>query len=262
MENIRHVKSLLKDIQQRKFLKKEIKYKIKENGNKKSYKETSHDIQKIKSDFRFNFTKEWLYKKYVIEEYGRPHLVKKYNLEISPNVLKRAFEIFEIPSRKLGEVTNRTKKIRSKKAKKEYKNKIGWWDEKVVRQCKKYNGRGIQGYYFNKSKQKYVWLRSSFEYIYAKWLDYNKFSWDVERERFKVKEKTYKPDFFIYDKQKLVKIIEIKGYWNISTWKAEELNKLLDIEVIIINKEEIKNYTNNINKDTREWKQIRLKKLE
>ena len=251
------IKSLLKDIQLRKFIIQSQQIK-----NNKTVCISSHDVVKIKNDERFNITKDWLIQKYIVEEYSRNALVKDYGLEISSSVFKKAFEIFNIPRRILGQVTKRTSKLRSLKAKKEHETKTGWWKETVVRQnsgCE----RGIQGYYFNQSKQKYVWLRSSYEYIYAKWLDKNKIDWDVECKRFEVAGKLYKPDFFIFEEGKLVKIVEIKGYWNNGTWKDLELNKVLDVEVIIITKEEIINYTTNYeNTERKQWKKNRLLKLE
>ena len=262
MESIGLIRDFLKDIQQRRFIKVDVKYTINKKGVRVGHGEKSHDVEKIRNDFRFLITRDWLYEKYIKEEYSRNYLVKEYKLEVSPIVFRKIFDILEIPTRKVGESTKRANLLKSEKAKREYETKTGWWSEKVVRQCKGYSGRGLQGYYFNKSRQRLVWLRSSFEYIFAKWLDRNNFNWNVECERFEVKGKMYKPDFFIYEKNKLVKIVEIKGYWDTGKWKAEELNKLLSVEVVIINKDEIYSYTDNINKDIEEWKKLRSKRLE
>jgi len=262
MENIESVKSLLEEIQKRVFLTTSTLVRVDKNGKTVRVGCVAHDEKKIKEDPRYKTTKDWLYYKYIKEEYSRNYLIKEYNLKVSLSVFKKIFEIFEIPARCLGTVTNRTKSLRSEKSKKEYEKKTGWWDKKVFRVNKEYSGRGIQGYYFNKSLQKFVWLRSSYEYIYAKWLDNNNWEWDVEFKRYEVKDKIYRPDFFIFNNGVLKKIVEIKGYWNNTSWKVEELNKILKIDVAIINKEEIKNYTINVRKDIKEWKEIRLKKLE
>lgn len=262
MEEIEQVKSLLKDIQERKFIITVVKRKLNKNNKVHAYGNKQHDVEKIKKDLRYTTTKEWLQKKYVIEEYSRNWLVKEYDLPISLSVFRKIIVFFDIQRRTLSDVTSRAKKSRSEKAQREYKNKTGWWKESVIRQNEKHTGRGIQGYYFNKSKQKYVWLRSLYEYIYAKWLDRNKLIWDVECRRYDVQDSIYKPDFFIFEKTKLVKIVEIKGYWDSGQWKVEELDKLLKIDVVIITKEEIKHYTiYNEHKEKNEWKQNRLKKL-
>ncbi|NOU67485.1 restriction endonuclease [Paenibacillus sp. LMG 31461] len=65
--------------------------------------------------------------------------------------------------------------------------------------------RGYSGYY------RETYLRSSYEYAYAKYLDYLGITWTYEERTFNLGYKTYKPDFFIYDKQNsLLKIVEIK----------------------------------------------------
>lgn len=66
--------------------------------------------------------------------------------------------------------------------------------------------RGYAGFY----KGRY--LRSSYEYAYAKYLDYYSIPWGYEDKVFDLGYKLYKPDFFFYDqKGKLIKIVEIKS---------------------------------------------------
>ncbi|MDF2904489.1 MAG: restriction endonuclease, partial [Bacillus sp. (in: firmicutes)] len=56
------------------------------------------------------------------------------------------------------------------------------------------------------------YLRSSYEYAYARYLDYLSIPWSYEEYTFNIGYKTYKPDFFLYDKDgKLEKIVEIKS---------------------------------------------------
>src|ERR1035437_3618757 len=211
MENIELIKSLLEEIQKRNFLKTSILVRIDKNKITIRVGCISHDNKKIKKDPRYKIAKDWLVHKYIEEEYSRNYLIKEYNLKVSLSVFKKIFEIFEIPTRKLGTITKRTRELRSEKSRKEYEEKIGWWDKEVLRNNKEYSGRGIQGYYFNKSLQKFVWLRSSYEYIYAKWLDNNNLKWDIEFKRYEVKNKIYRPDFFIFDNGILKKIVELKG---------------------------------------------------
>jgi hypothetical protein len=63
--------------------------------------------------------------------------------------------------------------------------------------------RGYAGFY------KGYYLRSSYEYAYAKFLDFNSIPWKYEEITFDL---GYKPDFFIYNStEELEKIVEIKS---------------------------------------------------
>ncbi|MDR6549051.1 restriction endonuclease [Paenibacillus qinlingensis] len=65
--------------------------------------------------------------------------------------------------------------------------------------------RGYSGYY------RETFLRSSYEYAYARYLDYFGIKWMYEERTYNLGYKDYKPDFFIYDKQNtLIKIVEVK----------------------------------------------------
>ena len=66
--------------------------------------------------------------------------------------------------------------------------------------------RGYAGYYKN------FYLRSSYEYAYAVYLDYFSITWSYEDQFFSIDGKNYKPDFFFYDQYgNLEKIVEIKS---------------------------------------------------
>lgn len=58
-----------------------------------------------------------------------------------------------------------------------------------------------------------VFLRSKAEFIYARVLDYEQIHYKVECVTYKIKDKQYKPDFFIFDDnyKTISKIVEIKG---------------------------------------------------
>jgi predicted nuclease of restriction endonuclease-like RecB superfamily len=121
--------------------------------------------------------------------------------------------------------------------------------------------RGIQGYYFNKSQNSWVWLRSSWEYIFAKWLDRTHHIWKVEETVYKIGNSIYKPDFFIYDNVGTLKrIVEIKGYWDSNSVKAFLLlDEQLKIDVSMIT--DIKKFIqegSNYGKELELWKQTRL----
>jgi len=72
--------------------------------------------------------------------------------------------------------------------------------------------RGYIGYHTTWDGIK-VFLRSKCEFIYACVLDAEKIPYKMECVRYTINEKTYKPDFFIFDPtyQKILKIVETKG---------------------------------------------------
>jgi hypothetical protein len=63
-----------------------------------------------------------------------------------------------------------------------------------------------------------IWMRSSYEIAYAKWLDKNNMKWLYEPKAFEItyeyngkdKEGTYRPDFYLPETDEY---IELKGYW-------------------------------------------------
>lgn len=119
------------------------------------------------------------------------------------------------------------------------------------------SGRGYCGWFIKQNKQK-VYLRSKLEFLYANFLLKTNVEFSVETTTFEINGKMYKPDFFIYNNKKLIKIVEIKD--NKKT--AEEYIKLfkkyfnlikIEYEVIYSLKEyvkysstkEIENWINN-----------------
>jgi hypothetical protein len=66
-----------------------------------------------------------------------------------------------------------------------------------------------KGCYYDSPLQGKIYLKSSYEIAYAKWLDLNNILWLYEMERFGLGETTYTPDFFL---PKFEKFIEVKGY--------------------------------------------------
>lgn len=197
---------------------------------------------------------------YFQEKYGIKLLARKLGLTYT--VTRQLMQFLNIPIRKgRNIVTDRVKKLRKEKAIYESKNKIGFNDPSISR---KYEGmaRGVQGYYLNKSTNEYVWLRSSWEYIFAKWLDKTKHNWKVEETHYLIEGSIYRPDFFIYDDEwKLKSIIEIKGYWDSNSDKAKKLNESIDVDIIIIR--DIKKYiigNSNYHRELAEWKTKRITK--
>lgn len=161
-------------------------------------------------------------------------------------------------------ITDNLKKVRSDNAK-----RIGNFNNWAVLKPDliKNNKKFIGGYYFNKSKNKYVYLRSSWEYAYAVWLDKQNIEWDTEVQQYELGDGIkYLPDFFIYENNNLIKIVEIKSTFYYTSedrmkkfYKFEELNKgLLQIE--LINKlEDILKLNNHSSKSAlaKEWKRKR-----
>jgi hypothetical protein len=108
-------------------------------------------------------------------------------------------------------VTDGLKKARSERAKKN--NPWTNWTERY-KDKDMVNKHHLGGWYFNQSKKKFVWLRSSWEFGYSKWLDENSFDWDVECRSYLLSDgRYYRPDFFIFENNALLKIVEIKSTW-------------------------------------------------
>ena len=168
-------------------------------------------------------------------EYGFGLKLISRELKITYTKIRQIFKIFNIDIRRgTNIITNPLRKFRSEKALNEDKLNIGWHSPNVVK--KELTGiRGIQGYYYNKNFDKYIWLRSTYEYIYAIWLDYHKIIWDVEVQTFNLQDGTkYRPDFFIYENDINIKIIEIKGWYDNRAYKLNFLKEQLKTENIEI----------------------------
>lgn len=160
-------------------------------------------------------------------------------------------------------VTDNIKQFRRQKAIHETKNNIGFADKDLKRFATKTN-RGVQGYYYNNSTKEYVWLRSTYEYIYAKFLNKIGINWKIEQFQFNLSDGTkYTPDFYIYTETwELKQIVEIKGYFDCRSYKVGLLNleyyTNTDIEIILIN--DITKYIPNGQtylSELKTWKQIR-----
>jgi|ERR1035437_2616243 hypothetical protein len=253
--NIKLLIEFLNDIKNHKF-------NTIENKNVKS----NNDVNLIKADDRYSKVNDILVFYYIKEQWGIKYMIKYLNLPISYTILRTTLtNYFNIKLRSYKENTGHISKIRKEKAIYEAKYKIGWQSTETQnkRKNKNYVARGLQGYYFNKSFNKYVWLRSSWEYIYAKWLDEKNIIWDVECKTYKLSNNHwYRPDFFIFNnltELKIIKIIEIKGFWKDKVYKYEELKKQLaeiDLPMILIT--DIKPYSAHCCTLINEWRKIRI----
>ena len=83
---------------------------------------------------------------------------------------------------------------------------------------RRYNGTVKAGFY------KSIYMRSSWEIKYAKYLDKKKIKWSYEPDVFDVDDTTYTPDFYL---PKLKTYIEIKGWLKIKDKKKMNMFKKL-----------------------------------
>lgn len=243
--DLEKINSLFEDFKNKKF-----------NVGNKRY------TNKLLEDERLKLLKDFLDEEYVKNGYGIKYLIKTYNLNITFPVF-RAFLLFLKYELHSNTIANETlKRLRSENAKTHYKEKTGFFKKGVQENIhsSKSITRGIQGYYWNKSKSKYVWLRSSWEYIYAKWLNEHNIIWDVEVKTYNLDNTSYRPDFFIFDENNNIKsIVEIKGYWRNRVYKVDILKEKLDINVSVIY--DISPYSKNVNYDIKQWKLLRKLEL-
>lgn len=194
---------------------------------------------------------------------GIKSIAKMFDLSYTNT--RQLLEFLEIEIRRgQNVVTDKLREKRREKAFREHKKGIGWFDPDIRRKIESSDMRGIQGYYFNRSQNSWVWLRSAWEYIFAKWLDRTNHVWKVEETVYKIGSSIYRPDFFIYDNAGTLKrIVEIKGYWDSNSEKALFLNEQLKVDVSIIT--DIKKFIqegSNYWKELELWKQTRLNSIE
>lgn len=132
-----------------------------------------------------------------------------------------------------------------KRHSKESLEKMSESQKKIARRGKDSNFYGRQyhgkGQWYNG-----VWMRSSWEVKFAKYLDINNIPWTYEPKRFPIKyiynqqemEGTYCPDFYIGEDY----YVEIKGYWRDDSREKFEAFKdtYKDIKIILYEKEQLK----------------------
>lgn len=97
-------------------------------------------------------------------------------------------------------------------------------------------GRGKKQLY------KGILFKSSWEVLVAKYLDEKNIKWVYEYKTYDISEKSkYTPDFFIFENDKLVKIIEVKGYeWKYGINKFQILKEKTEIPMELWNKKKLK----------------------
>jgi Phage endonuclease I len=184
--------------------------------------------------------------------YGLKVLAREIGTSYS--ILRNLFqEYWEIPINMGTDISyERTKQFRSKKAKEDPNNPFKNW---LSTQKRTKTNHGVQGYYINKYGDK-LWLRSTYEYIYCKWLDKNDILYKYEDVTFSLKNgEKYRPDFILPDGT----IIEVKGnFYTNRRYKADMLKEQYpDIKIIVV--DNIDQYTEKgYGEELKEWKQNRL----
>ena len=232
-------------------------------NNKTMFK---HLVNEEKLEKHKETLKKEIEKIYIEEQIGLKLIVKILNNNLlTYPVLRKVFKKLDIEVRKGQSIlTKNISSIRSINA----INKGTWknWPEKYPH-LQKNSKRSNQGYYLNKSKNKYVWLRSSWEYGYAKYLDENNIVWDVECNRFLLKNgEYYRPDFFIFNnKDVMIKIVEIKSSYNYDYenrlskyWRFKEEYLNIDTE-LFLDGDLFKEIKTTQSKLIREWNKTLLK---
>ncbi len=84
-----------------------------------------------------------------------------------------------------------------------------------------------------------IWMHSTWEVAYAKYLDRQKIKWTYEPKTFDLGDCTYTPDFYLSERDSY---IEIKGYWRTDAKKKFRLFKKLysNVKINILEYEDLK----------------------
>lgn len=111
-------------------------------------------------------------------------------------------------------VTDGLKKVRSERARKSNPWK-DWTGNASLSQMHSKSKRYLGGWYLNPKTGKHVWLRSSWEFGYARHLDEQGKDWDAEVRSYLLSDgRYYRPDFFVYEIGRLIEVIEVKSTWS------------------------------------------------
>lgn len=212
--------------------------------------------------------KENLAHLYHIDGLGYKMIVKILDInECSYSSLRTLFKKLDIKTRKgTNVITNKLKQMRSENVQGINNPWHDWPNKKpeLHSNSKRYLG----GWYFNKAKNKDVYLRSSWEYAYANWLDNNGYDWDVEVCSYLLSDgRYYRPDFFIYENNTLVEIIEIKAkFLDCEHVRIDKYNMFKQEYLVnskILYKDDIFEKLNiSYHKNIKDWKRIRRTKNE
>jgi hypothetical protein len=230
--------------------------------NKNFYSKKSERELFIENNKNTAIVKTILEKQYN-DGYGYKLIAK--DLEFSYSIIRKILiDYLKIDCRQgYNVITDKLRKIRSENVKGE-NSPFYRWPERMPHLLDNNSYTGIQGYYKNNNGD-YVWLRSSWEYIYAKWLDQKNIEWNVEEQSYTLSNgETYRPDFFIYENKKLKYIVELKGQMFFGrSYKTELLKEIVSVNVVLI--DDINPFIENestYKKELEKWKLIKLSKEE
>ena len=168
-----------------------------------------------------------LYLKSIYESgYGLKTIAREFGFTYMQ--IRGLFKILNIDIRKgRNVVTEKLKEFRSKRVS-GTKNPRSYIDST--------DHNSISGYY-QKKDGSFAWLRSSFEYAFALYLDSINENWGIEDKVLKTTindiEYTYRPDFFVYDSEgNITKIYEIKSEYNVSGNLEKVENYFPQVEIV------------------------------
>jgi len=188
---------------------------------------------------------------------GYKRLCKELNISYTSS--RNLFKKFDNINVRTGTnvVTDELRKIRSENVKGEKSPFYDW--PKLRPNLMKTNGKSIQGFYERKHDKKKVWLRSTYEYIFAKWLDCQNIIWYVEEQCFELKSgERYRPDFFLYENDVLKSIVEVKSrYFNKDNreYKFHEFKEQFNINCMLVTDINLFiSEDSNYHKELKEWK--------
>lgn len=194
-------------------------------------------------------------KKLYDDGYGLKVLAR--HIGITYSVIRRLFRLLCIDIRK-GQsiVTNKViefRKMRVSGTSNPWKD----WPKNMPDLAKKLS-KGVTGWYKTKNGNE-IYLRSSWEYIFAKWLDSKNMSWIYEGKQYKLSNgEGYRPDFSLLNPDgSLDRIIEIKGFFKNRLYKVDLMkNDYPDIKISVISN--VSHFTKNYKEDLIAWKQMQL----
>lgn len=181
-------------------------------------------------------------------------------LEIGYTEIRTYFSYFGIPFRTGRNIsTEITRTFRSERI---LGDKNPWHDwTNVYPEMIKMNTKGVQGYFLTNAGNK-IWIRSSWEYVYVKWLERNNIKYIYEKTNYILKNgEYYRPDFTILNLDGTIKeIVEIKGYYKNRLYKVDMFREEYpNISITVIDDLTKYSLLNSMTKELDLWKKSRLK---
>lgn len=188
-------------------------------------------------DRKLNIPKDFLLKEYVKKEKSTYQIAKKLRCSVTP--IYRLFRKYNIKIRTRSEACrgkNASNYKDGRTLKKYYckdcgKNEINYQTAiNGQRRCYSCANKGKNSHRIGKRTKpswgiyKEINMRSSWEVIYAKYLDKHNIIWSYESKVFNLGNTTYTPDFYLPEKDLY---IEIKGWWRKKSKKKFDLFRQL-----------------------------------